>query len=66
MGGSINIYSPKIERNIIRDRNNGKELYKEGWKVVRFWQQQIIKDTPKCIKKIKTEIHLQIELQWRY
>jgi len=47
---------PKIERNIVRDKNNSKELYRKGWKVVRFWQQQIIKDTPKCIKKIRMEI----------
>jgi len=44
---------PKIERNIVRDKNNSKKLWQEGWKVIRFWQQQIIKDTPKCIKKIK-------------
>lgn len=44
---------PKIERNIARDKQNNKELKKTGWKVLRFWQQQIIKDPSKCLKKIK-------------
>lgn len=44
---------PKIERNIVRDRKNNKELRKSGWQVIRFWQQQLIKDLPKCIQKIK-------------
>ncbi|HQK84166.1 MAG TPA: very short patch repair endonuclease [Atribacter sp.] len=44
---------PKIEKNIQRDKQNNKKLRQEGWKVIRFWQQQIIKGLPKCIKKIK-------------
>lgn len=44
---------PKIERNIARDKKYNKELKKAGWRVVRFWQKQIIKDLPKCLKKIK-------------
>ncbi len=47
---------PKIEKNIVRDKNNSKKLWQECWKVIRFWQQQIIKDTPKCIKKIKMAV----------
>jgi len=44
---------PKIERNILRDRKNTRILKKEGWKVLRFWQQQITKELPKCLYKIK-------------
>lgn len=44
---------PKIERNIARDRQNNQKLKKAGWKVVRLWQQEIIKDLPKCLKKIE-------------
>ena len=44
---------PKIERNILRDRQNTQKLRKSGWKVIRFWEHQIAKDLPKCIKKIK-------------
>jgi DNA mismatch endonuclease, patch repair protein len=44
---------PKIERNILRDKLNNRKLRQAGWKVVRFWQQQIVKGLPKCIKKIR-------------
>jgi len=44
---------PKIERNIRRDKETNKKLKKQGWKVLRFWQQQITKDLEKCINKIK-------------
>ena len=43
----------KIAKNIERDKNVNKELRDRGWKVVRFWDFQIIKDTEKCIKKIE-------------
>jgi DNA mismatch endonuclease (patch repair protein) len=44
---------PKIEKNILRDKQNNKKLKKEGWRVLRFWQQQIIRDPLKCLTKIK-------------
>lgn len=44
---------PKIERNILRDKNNNKALRKNGWKVIRFWECQINKDVEKCITQIK-------------
>ena len=47
---------PKIERNIARDINNNRKLRKAGWQVIRFWQQQLIKDLPKCIQKIKKNL----------
>ncbi len=47
---------PKIEKNILRDKQSNKKLKKMGWKVLRFWQQQIIKDPLKCLKKIKVAL----------
>lgn len=46
-------WKAKISKNIERDKKVNKELRYNGWKVVRFWDFQIIKDTEKCIKKIK-------------
>ena len=43
---------PKIERNILRDKKANKELRKNGWKVIRFWEHQLKRDTAKCLKKI--------------
>jgi len=47
---------PKIERTIARDRKNNRKLRKSGWQVIRFWQQQLIKDMPECIQKIKRSL----------
>ena len=44
---------PKIERTILRDRQNNQNLKKDGWKVVRFWQKQIEEDLPTCLSKVK-------------
>ena len=46
----------KIEKNIKRDRANTKKLEKMGWKVFRFWQNEIKNNLDKCVKKVLKEI----------
>ncbi len=46
----------KIERNIERDEEVSTKLKKEGWTVLRFWGQEILKNTDNCVKQIETEI----------
>lgn len=41
---------PKIERNIIRDREINKLLKQLGWKVIRFWDDKIERQTEKCVE----------------
>jgi DNA mismatch endonuclease (patch repair protein) len=48
---------PKIERTILRDKINTRKLRKEGWVVIRFWEQQLKKDLTKCLKKIRKELN---------
>ncbi len=43
----------KIETNIDRDKKINRKLRKEGWKVLRFWDFDINKNTDQCIAKIK-------------
>ena len=43
----------KIERNMQRDLENEKKLLFLGWTVVRFWGQEILKDTEGCVKTIE-------------
>ncbi len=43
----------KIETNIGRDKRINRELRKEGWKVLRFWDFDINKDADQCIAEIK-------------
>ncbi len=46
----------KIERNIERDKEVNLELKKQGWKVLRFWGKQIMKDLESCVQIIEQEI----------
>jgi DNA mismatch endonuclease Vsr len=47
----------KIERNISRDKEVNDELFKNGWKVIRFWGKDITKNLRTCTDKILQEIH---------
>ena len=42
----------KIERNMARDREVNRMLRKQGWKVCRFWEHQILKNPDQCIQKV--------------
>jgi DNA mismatch endonuclease Vsr len=46
----------KICRNIERDKEVNKLLKKAGWKVLRFWDFQIVGDVNKCVSKITDAI----------
>lgn len=39
---------PKIERNMERDNEVNKKLISEGWIVIRFWGNNIKKNTKEC------------------
>ena len=39
---------PKIERNIERDKEVTEKLKLEGWTVLRFWGNEIKKNTTRC------------------
>ncbi len=42
----------KIENNIARDKKVNRELRKNGWHVLRFWEHDIKKNPEKVFKKI--------------
>lgn len=42
----------KIERNMQRDQENNLKLEKLGYKVFRFWEHEVKKESQKCIKSI--------------
>lgn len=46
----------KIERNINRDKEVNEKLLKEGWRVLRFWGNEVKKDLNNCIIKIQKTI----------
>jgi len=46
----------KIEKNMKRDQTVNTELTKQGWKVIRFWGKEIIKEHDNCVKNIANEV----------
>lgn len=42
----------KIERNIERDKEVNEQLKIQGWKVFRFWETEIIKESDKCLNEV--------------
>ena len=48
---------PKIERNMERDIEVTAKLKSEGWTVIRFWGNEIKKDTAQCADIIEKAVH---------
>lgn len=46
----------KIKRNIKRDKEINNILKNKGWTVLRFWGNEIKKETDKCVEKILNAI----------
>lgn len=56
----------KIERNIQRDIEVTGRLKAEGWTVLRFWSNDVIKNTICCAEKVKEIVQARgIDLQKR-
>lgn len=47
---------PKIEKTITRDILNTEQLNSMGWYVLRFWDQEINRELPLVLNKIKKAI----------
>ncbi|WP_462251745.1 very short patch repair endonuclease [Ekhidna sp.] len=47
----------KIEGNIKRDKIVNEHLEKSGWKVLRFWTEEVKKNCDFCLLAIDQEIH---------
>ena len=48
----------KIQRNMDRDKKYTRQLRNEGWKVVRLWEQDILKNIDKPVNKILRAIKM--------
>jgi len=49
-------WKEKIERNMLRDREVGRELRKEGWHVVRVWEHELKKDFSRIEKRLRRKM----------
>ena len=48
---------PKIERNMERDAEVTAKLESKGWTVIRFWGNEIKKNTAQCADIIEKAVH---------
>ena len=46
----------KIKRNVERDKEVDTELRKQGWKVIRFWESDILINPERCAKIVFNHI----------
>lgn len=46
----------KIERNVARDRATNAKLRRAGWRVLRFWESDVLRDTERIVKVIARDI----------
>jgi len=46
----------KIETNMGRDKQNNEDLIKMGWRVLRFWDNQVKKEFGACLKLILNQL----------
>lgn len=46
----------KIKRNIERDQEVNRTLYGQGWTVLRFWGNDILKHTDECVRTVEEAI----------
>lgn len=50
-------WQAKISRNINRDIKYTKELKKDGWRVLRLWEHEVIKNSQRCFLKVREVIN---------
>ena len=55
-GNNGEFWIKKIARNMERDDNINKRLQFEGWTVLRFWGDDIKKNTDECVKVVEETI----------
>ena len=55
-GNNSELWINKIQKNIERDERINRELTDMGWRVLRFWGKEILKDTDGCIKVVEEAI----------
>lgn len=49
---NVGFWQEKLERNKRRDRLVNRELRRQGWRIVRFWQHEL-KDTKRIMRRLR-------------
>lgn len=48
---NTDFWTRKIQKNILRDRHVDYELWGRDWKVLRFWESEVISNLDGCVKR---------------
>ena len=51
-GANPSYWIAKIERNMQRDKRVNLDLAARGFKVLRFWEREILSEMEKCVEKV--------------
>lgn len=43
----------KITRNMARDKSVNRQLRSAGWRVLRFWEKDVLLKTDKCVARVE-------------
>lgn len=49
-------WQAKIERNRARDIRNHRKLRRAGWRVIRLWEHQVMRDVDGCADRVVREV----------
>ena len=55
-GNNSELWINKIQKNIERDERINRELANIGWRVLRFWGNDILKNTDNCVQVVEEAI----------
>ncbi|WGK69212.1 DNA mismatch endonuclease Vsr [Candidatus Haliotispira prima] len=58
---NTDFWHKKIEGNIQRDQLVNETLKQDGWRVIRFWGEEIRKDMDSCLARIETTMRAAIK-----
>jgi DNA mismatch endonuclease, patch repair protein len=54
-------WQAKIERNRARDIRNHRRLRRAGWRVIRLWEHQVMRDVDECANRVVREVRRKID-----
>lgn len=49
-------WKAKLKANADRDREIGKQLRKQGWRVMRFWEHEVVRNLDDCLTRIRSAV----------
>lgn len=55
----------KLRANRARDTRNFRRLRSRGWRVIRIWQHDIVRNLPRCVDRIERTIREAVKLKER-